>query len=298
MSKRKVLELLLKIILSSAALFYVFSKINLKEVGSTIKEAEISWLVLALLVFFVSQIAASQRLLVFFKLIESKITFLQNIKLYWLGLFYNLFLPGGVGGDGFKIYLIHKYEKIKLSKIIGAILSDRVSGLAIIVMLLFLLLSYLPINFPFIGLSWTLIPLAALSYFLFLQLFYRTLRKGFATTLVWALIAQTLQMVAAILILRSLDASTLGDLENYIFLFFLSAIAGSIPITLGGIGARELVFIEGAGYLGIDANIAVALSLLFYIISAISALPGIIYTINPSTIIPVNEVKSIRAEEQ
>lgn len=298
MKKKKVLQLLLKIILSSAALFYVFSKIDLKEVGSTIKSAEINWLVMALLVFFVSQIAASQRLLVFFKLQESKITFLQNIKLYWLGLFYNLFLPGGVGGDGFKVYLIHKYEKIKLKKIIGAILSDRVSGLAIIVMMLLLLISYIPINLPFIGLSWTLIPLVAFGYFLFLHLFFRTLRKGFTPTLVWALITQTLQMVAVILILRSLDACTFGDLGNYIFLFFLSAIAGSIPITLGGIGARELVFIEGAGYLGVDTNIAVTLSLLFYIISAVSALPGIIYTINPSTIIPINEVEPIFDDEQ
>lgn len=293
MNKRKVLQLLLKIILSSAALFYVFSKIDLKEVGSTIKEAEIIWVVLAFLIFSVSQIVASQRLLVLFKLLGSKITFLQNIKLYWLGLFYNLFLPGGVGGDGFKIYLIHKYEKVKLKKIIGAILSDRVSGLTIIVMMLLLLLSNIPLNFPFIELSWTLIPWVALGYFLFLHLFFRNLQKGFAPTLAWALLAQTLQMIAAILILRSLDASTLDHLENYIFLFFLSAIAGSIPITLGGIGARELVFIEGAGYLGIDMNIAVALSLLFYVVSAISALPGLIYTLKPSTILPVKDVEFI-----
>ncbi len=41
-----------------------------------------------------------------------------------------------------------------------------------------------------------------------------------------------------------------------------------------------------------------ALSLLFYIISAVSALPGIIYTINPSTIIPINEVEPIFDDEQ
>src|SRR5690554_3332508 len=293
MNKRKVLQLLLKIILSAAALIYVFSKINLKEVGSTIKEAQIIWLVLAFFIFSISQIVASQRLLVLFKMLGSKITFLQNIKLYWLGLFYNLFLPGGVGGDGFKIYLIHKYEKVKLKKIIGAILSDRVSGLTIIVMMLLLLVSYIPMNFPFIELSWTLIPLVALGYFLFLHLFFRNLRKGFAPTLAWALLAQTLQMIAAILILRSLDASTLAHLENYLFLFFLSAIAGAMPITLGGIGARELVFIEGAGYLGIDMNIAVALSLLFYVVSAVSALLGIIYTLKPSTILPVKDVELI-----
>lgn len=289
MKKRKVFELLLKIILSSAALYYVFSQIDLKEVASTIKEAELGWLLMALFVFSVSQLAASKRLLILFKLLKSNITFKQNLKLYWLGLFYNLFLPGGVGGDGFKIYLIRKYEKIELKRIIGAILSDRVSGLVIIVIMLLLLVSYIPINLPLIGFSWTLIPMVALGYFLFLHLFFRTLKRGFAPTLGWALIVQALQMIAAILILRSLDASVHGDLGNYLFLFFLSAIAGSIPITLGGIGARELVFIKGAGYLSIDPNIAVALSLLFYIVSAVTALPGLIYTIKPSHILPSNE---------
>ena len=71
----------------------------------------------------------------------------ENIKLYWLGLFYNLFLPGGVGGDGFKVYLLGKYKKSNLKTVIGAILSDRVSGLSIIVILLLVfipMLDYIP----------------------------------------------------------------------------------------------------------------------------------------------------------
>lgn len=285
MNKRKVLELLLKILLSSAALYYISTKIDFKEVGSTIKEAQFTWLVAALLVFAVSQIIASKRLLVLFRLLESKITFVQNVKLYWLGLFYNLFLPGGVGGDGFKIYLINKYEKTKLKQIIGAILSDRVSGLAVIVIMLLFLLSFIPTKLKWLGWSWTLIPLVALGYFIFLHLFYKILRKGFTSTMLWAFLAQLLQMAAAILILKSLNATESGELKNYIFLFFLSAIAGSIPITLGGIGARELVFIEGANYLSLSSSVAISLSLLFYIVSAVTALPGIIYTINPSVIL-------------
>ena len=76
-----------------------------------------------------------------------------------------------------------------------------------------------------------------------------------------------------------------GLYDNYLFLFFLSAIAGSVPITLGGVGAREVVFMWGALYLGVDENSAVALSLLFYVASAITALPGIVFTVKPATII-------------
>jgi glycosyltransferase 2 family protein len=36
------------------------------------------------------------------------------IQLYLLGIYYNLFLPGGIGGDGYKIYLLKQKIKIKV----------------------------------------------------------------------------------------------------------------------------------------------------------------------------------------
>jgi uncharacterized membrane protein YbhN (UPF0104 family) len=92
-------------------------------------------------------------------------------------------------------------------------------------------------------------------------------------------------MGAAVMILQSLGVKLDGVYQNYLFLFFLSAIMGAIPITLGGIGAREITFLFGANYLGIDETYAVSLSILFYAASAITALPGIIYTINPADIL-------------
>ncbi len=285
MSKRKIFELFFKIILSCAALYYVFSKIDFKEVGQTMINAKISWLIIALTVFSISQIVASKRLLVLFKLLESNISFLQNLKLYWLGLFYNLFLPGGVGGDGFKIYLINKYEDIKLKKIIGAILSDRISGLVIIVVLILGLISFLPLRFPILQFSWLLIPFAFFAYYLFLHLFYKYLKAAFLPTLFWSLIGQLGQMLAVIAILFALNAFKIELLYSYFFLFFLSAIAGALPITLGGIGAREFVFMWGATLWNINPSVVISLSLLFYIVSAISALPGLIFVFKPASIL-------------
>jgi uncharacterized membrane protein YbhN (UPF0104 family) len=60
-------------------------------------------------------------------------------------------------------------------------------------------------------------------------------------------------------------------------LFLLSSVVAVLPFTIGGIGARELVFIFGADYLLIDKNTAVAFSILFFIITAVSSLSGIFY---------------------
>ena len=68
-----------------------------------------------------------------------------------------------------------------------------------------------------------------------------------------------------------------GMYVEYMTLFLLSSVVAVIPFTIGGIGARELVFIFGADYLLIDKNTAVAFSILFFVITAVSSFTGIFY---------------------
>ncbi len=64
---------------------------------------------------------------------------------------------------------------------------------------------------------------------------------------------------------------------EYLTLFLLSSIVAVLPFTIGGVGARELVFIFGANYLMIDKNTAVAFSILFFMITAVSSFTGIFF---------------------
>lgn len=290
MSKKALINLLLKIVISGFALYYVFTHINLPDIAEKVSTSNPFYLIAALLVYALSQLVSAFRLKVLFKYVPIPVSHLENIKLYWLGLFYNLFLPGGVGGDGFKVYLIGKHLKTDLKKSIGAILSDRVSGLSIIVILLLIFAPFIDYNIPLKAYAWAGIPFVAAGFFLFLYLFNRTLTPAYVPTMAWAALAQLLQMLSAILILNSLDTDASHMYDAYLFLFFLSAIAGAVPITLGGIGAREVVFMWGAQYLGVDESSAIALSLLFYTGSAITALPGLIFTLQPSRILRQNRM--------
>jgi len=105
------------------------TKIELKEVQKIITHANIWYLLLALLFFNLSKILSSLRLNIYFSHIGVKISEIYALKLYYIGMFYNLFLPGGVGGDGYKIYLLKKSHNIKVSTLITATLLDRLSGL-------------------------------------------------------------------------------------------------------------------------------------------------------------------------
>ncbi len=280
--KNKNLKIILKIILSVAALYYVATSLDFFLIKEAIESARPGFLILALMLYAMSQIAAAIRLNCFFRQIALTISSFDNIKLYWLGLFYNLFLPGGVGGDGFKVYWLGRHTNSPIKKIIGVILSDRISGLSIIVIILIVLTPGIEFSFPFQQWVWALFPLIGLLFYLFLHFFNKSLTPAFTKVMGWALVVQAFQMFAAFMILQSLSVKLTDMYLNYIFLFFLSAIMGSIPITLGGIGAREITFLIGAKYLGINETYAVALSILFYAASAITAFPGIIYSFNPT----------------
>ncbi len=75
------------------------------------------------------------RLNIYFSAIDLKLKEKTNLQLYLLGMFYNLFLPGGIGGDGYKIYLLQKNYQTGTKRILGAVLSDRISGMVALVVL-------------------------------------------------------------------------------------------------------------------------------------------------------------------
>lgn len=288
MQKKKIfktLKLSAKIVLSAAILWYISSKIDVTEIGRAIARTNKWWVLLALLIYSISQVAASFRLNTLFRLIPVNISQISNLKLYWLGLFYNLFLPGGVGGDGFKVYLLNHYLKVPVKRSLGAIFADRLSGLTIIVTYLLVLLHFIDLTIP--HKTWMLlaIPLPLVVFFFFLKWVLPLFLNAFSSISLWSLMVQGIQMLAAVCILYGLGVDNSANYDDYLFLFFLSAIMASVPVTLGGIGAREFTFLMGAQYLDLQQDQAVALSLLFFLISALSAFPGIWFSFKPREIL-------------
>ncbi len=282
---QNIFKTVAKISISGAIVWYVVTKIDVSAIVDSIGKANVWWLLMALLFYGISQVAASFRLNTLFRLIPVHISQLSNLKLYWLGLFYNLFLPGGVGGDGFKVYLLNNYLKVPVKKSLGAIFTDRLSGLMIIVTYLLILLHFIDYTIPYK--MWLILglPLPLTGFYFFLRWVLPLFRKAFVTVCLWSFLVQGIQMFSAVCILYALGVDDSAHYDAYLFLFFLSAIMASVPITLGGIGAREFTFLMGATNLGLSEDIAVALSLLFFFVSAVSALPGIWYTLKPRNII-------------
>ncbi len=109
-------KLFIKILFTTLAFWYIFSKVGFDEVVELIKSANPLHLSLAFLSFNISKIISSIRLNILFKLLNIILNEFEALKLYYIGMFYNLFLPGGVGGDGYKIYLLKKHNNSSITE--------------------------------------------------------------------------------------------------------------------------------------------------------------------------------------
>jgi uncharacterized protein (TIRG00374 family) len=169
----KPLKTAAKIIISCLALYFVFRNIDPDSLWDHLKQSNLVLLVAGGLFFVLSKIISAYRLNYFFRSIGVNLSEKLNLRLYWLGMFYNLFLPGGIGGDGFKVYYLHKNFDASVQKSLLAILFDRLTGLISLGFLCILFALFLPENiFP----NAYLIICMVLGIFLFYFVVYRWFR--------------------------------------------------------------------------------------------------------------------------
>lgn len=274
--KNKTLGVALKILVALAALAWVFSQINVQEVVKVLSGANFLLLAVAFVLFILSKVTSSFRLNVFFRNHDIHIPEKENLKLYWLGMFYNIFLPGGVSGDGYKIYLLKKKLNRNLKELFTAVLIDRISGVVALASFAGILLSISLGTHNILTYSWITVVLVPAGFYLFFKLFFKRYQTIYFPVTLYSFLVQGLQIVAVFFILKSFGI--LEDQTSYIFVFLISSIVAIIPISIGGAGTRELAFYYGAQYLSLSPEISIAISLTFYLITLITSLTGILYS--------------------
>ena len=281
------LKTALKILLTGGALVLVFQKIDTDQLFQLSKNLSWHWLLPAIALFVGSKVATAIRLNHYFANIHISLSFWENWRLYLIGMFYNLFLPGGIGGDGYKVYLLNKEFKTPVKELLKASLLDRLGGLIAILGLLFgiLLLIELPLPFadPRVGKVLLLAGLLGIlpGFWLLQKWFFPNFLSSFWQGTFWSLLGQLAQMAAVVCLLLALGVE--DKFLAYQGVFLLSSLVAVLPLTIGGVGARELVVVYAHGYAGIEESVAVAFSLLFFLITASTSLVGAFLKRTPVT---------------
>ena len=256
-------------------IYYTLSKIGLYKVFEVVKSADLLLILCASIVYFLSQIISSQRL--WFILNENNliISSIENIKLYMIGIFYNFFIPGGVGGDAYKGVLMNKKFQWGLKKIYKLLVLDRLIGFGVIICLILVFSGFI-LDFEFIlEFSAVLAPLYALLFFIGKVLVQKIFDNKIVYTKAFFIshLIQILQFGSIILILISL-----GVKENYFTFLYIFLISSVLSIfSFGGIGIREYVFFTLAINTPVGQDIATSVGLIFTFSALISSIPGLFF---------------------
>ena len=274
--KNKIFSIL-QIVITVFFIYFTVSNLDLSKLFEVLNNINILYLIIAASIYFSSQIISSERLRYILNDNKFIISFKQNFTLYLIGLFYNFFIPGGIGGDAYKSFLMNKKFNWKLSKVVKLLLLDRLIGLGVLCCILIGLYEIIFLNFNFIYLILTLCFLSIIGYYM-VKLIFKN-QNIFWKSFLYSIASHTIQFISLFIILYSLGID--DSFFEIIIVFILSSIFS--VFSFGGIGIREYIFLSSASILSFSPELAASIGLLFTISAAMSSLPGLKFIISNQT---------------
>jgi uncharacterized membrane protein YbhN (UPF0104 family) len=271
----RLVKLIIKLLVTVVCIWYVSTKLDFKELGQALRS--VNWILFGggIVLYAVSKLAGAFRLNIYFKNIGIDMPAAVNIQLYWLGLFYNLFLPGSISGDAYKVIMLSKKTGRSYRKLTSAVILDRLTGLlGLGLVLSFFGALVLHDGFYIACLIALAVLLVALAYYI-VKKWFPDFLPGFWPTFFLGLLVQVFANSSAWLIILSLGIDY--SINQYMFIFLVASIAAVLPLTLGGLGAREIVFLELSKYFGLPEHSSVLIGFLVYIAVLITSAWGLVY---------------------
>ena len=326
--------LVLKVVFSLGILVYIFTRVvHIGDLWANLREANVSYLIAAVAVYFVVQTLSAYRWYLLLKPLGIDTRFAKILSLYYLGMYFNFFLPSAIGGDVFKVYYLHK-ETGRLSASTASVFLDRDVGMGGLLLAATLVAAYGRTRIPPEN-GVLLAPLFALVGAAFiaanLALFYRRsynllhrLLKLFrmksadqrvvrlfesvnsyrgkwglgVTTLIISLGVQVGCAFVNMLAANSIGLQTQHGWIDYMVFIPAIGLIGMIPLSVNGAGWREASYILLFQSVGAEPHQAATLSLLWLGIMVVTSLPGgIIYLARGGRASESTSVSSGIAEE-
>lgn len=304
----------LKIVVSAGLMIYLLVfQVNLAQLWQVARQARWGYLLAAMTLMIAGTALRAIRWQVLLQALDIEVPLRRLVHLYFVGAFFNIFLPSGLGGDAVKMAeltrTISSASTKRAPEAIGTTLVDRATGLWVLFVLALLALPFghalLPAGWlPIVALGtvtgvfggWVVVatPLipwlggkvrlpgqAKLERFYrsVSQLGYKALGKACAVSLVFDVM---------LIIFNLLVAYGMGVEQPLgIFLLFTPIISFSLalPISIGGLGVREQTYILLFGALGVSDTASAAMSLANYALTTlvVGLIGGVMYALEGTT---------------
>jgi uncharacterized membrane protein YbhN (UPF0104 family) len=121
---------ILRVLISAGALVFLFWKIGLGETLTVLRKADLRYWLAALALFILSLVIRAFRWFILIRGLDLSVPFGRVVRLYFIGAFFNAFLPTQFGGD--VVRALELTQDTDSSAAVGTVLLDRMTGLMVL----------------------------------------------------------------------------------------------------------------------------------------------------------------------
>lgn len=304
MPQNNKIKTLIKIIITAALVFLLVKKINFSGLLIALRGLPASIIISVFFINIVGFLLSAYK----WSLFLPDFQFYKIISAAMVGRFYSFVLPGQFAGEIAKVYRMNNFRK-KTSLVVSSVLLDKITGLISLIAitivgalfsskslppaLIFILIIFLFIFFSFFLLT------KNNFFYKFISDLFSPLTKKFIWfnklmaelsklagawivysknngLIFYSILIGCIFQLSGVLIIFILGKSLMINLSFFDFswIFGIVSLALLLPLTLGGLGIREGTFIGLLGWLGINSEKALALSLIFFALQIFDSLIG------------------------
>lgn len=304
----------MRIAISAALIVILASRLDSAKIARALADIHWDWIVFSLVTFAASLVLGNLQWVMLLNLQGIRIPFRRALSFYFVGAFFNNFLPANIGGDVVRIYDVYK-DSGRPDQAIAATVTDRLVGMMTLAVLAMPAGLYAAIRYADLGLErdFGLTSLAIVLAFVailivaFLVLFSRRLARGLrdlarpllirglhdrfkrvyesfyiysrSGRALWSVLALSLLVQALRTVVHYQVARAMGlpIPPIYFFLFVpVIAIFIALPISIGGLGVREGlgIYLFRKAVPAVSSEQAFMMGLLAYLVGVVVSLAG------------------------
>ena len=288
-------------------LVFLAYQMDLRKLGTILVSAS-PWLVLlGTLIHILGVLLSVARWRTILVNFDIHIDYSPLAKITFIGFFFNLFLPSGIGGDFFRAYYLSKRKNRGMSTTLTTTLLERSGGLCALLVIGTLFAAFEDLQVEGVRLFYIFLVLITLYLLGNLVLFHAWIHRkissflkkrsleqieakmelvysglnafrGNTRSILVALLLSLLIQFITVVVVWIAALSIEIDAPFKIFMIFVPLINLSImvPLTINGIGLRESLFYLLFSQIGLPVETSVSLSLVTFSIYLLTAIPGLI----------------------
>ncbi len=311
--RRRALSTLVKLAITAALYVAVFYKTDIGEIWARLQTVRPGWVALGIVAYAGGQCLSAWRWWLLLRPVRLQAPYPRMVSFYFIGMFFNHFLPTIVGGDAVKAILLARETGAPARSTMSVFMERNVGLFALLTIATAAAFVAPPVEVRgFNLLQLTLIVFAgfvAANIVLASRPAYRLVDHLVAMTplarmrpraaslydalvpyrdarwrgIVVAATAQSFLFQAVVILVVFLNAEALDmhpPIASLAVFVPLISLAGMLPISVNGLGLREALYVLLFGRIGIASDAAVSMAVLYFAVTLVASLPGgIVYAL-------------------